>query len=572
MGWLQRWMEGYTIRTRMTGAIAVVLGLFALVGGAAVIAGLQLRSLNHAFMSHLLHESFQLADLRTTLGEVVRHEKDMLIDYDDSARVLKHQQAWSAALAGLKTSLARLQEGAEDENHALARQALAELEAYTSSTRKVVDQIQNGAYDTLQAADRMLGRSKQHLATINDLVVRIEAIVRSEAATTRQEFESAMNRAAGTFGLIVLLAVAVVVPTTLANAGSIVRPIQQAREAALAIAGGNLERTVPNGGRDEAGQLLTAIGQMQQRLRDLVGQLRDAASSIESVSSEVAAGNQDLSRRTEHAASNLQQTASSMEQLTGTVQHSAGSAAQAKDLVAATSAAAERGGGVMHEVVASMQDISASSRRIADIIGVIDGIAFQTNILALNAAVEAARAGEQGRGFAVVAGEVRSLAQRSAEAAREIKSLIGASVDKVESGTRLVQDAGSAMGAIVSGVQRVQGIIGEISAAAADQSGGIAQVNGAVAQLDQATQQNAALVEQSAAAAESLRQQAARLAGLVQHFQVGDTELPTLTAPAPSPRPAPTPAEVARVAIDRARAPTPAPTAGSTTGDDWETF
>ncbi len=266
-----------------------------------------------------------------------------------------------------------------------------------------------------------------------------------------------------------------------------------------------------------------AARQLQQALRHVestISAVRASAESITTATTEIASGNLDLSQRTESAASSLQQTASSMEQLTATVHHSAESAVQAKDLAASAAQVAQRGGAVVSQVVTTMGDINGSSRKIADIIGTIDGIAFQTNILALNAAVEAARAGEQGRGFAVVAGEVRLLAQRSAEAAREIKSLIGTSVEKVEAGTRLVADAGQTMSEIVASVQRVADIIGEISAASGEQSAGIGQVNHAVADLDHSTQQNAALVEQSAAAAGSLKEQAARLAQLVATFHV----------------------------------------------------
>ena len=259
---------------------------------------------------------------------------------------------------------------------------------------------------------------------------------------------------------------------------------------------------------------------MQAALRHMVGQVRVSTDSISNASAEIATGNQDLSSRTEQTAANLQQAASSMEQLTGTVKQSADSARQANQLAASAAEVAARGGNVVSRVVATMDDINASSKKIADIIGVIDGIAFQTNILALNAAVEAARAGEQGRGFAVVAGEVRSLAQRSAEAAKEIKALIGASVDKVESGSKLVADAGQTMQEIVGSVQRVTDIIGEITAAASEQSDGIGQVNTSVTQLDKMTQQNAALVEESAAAAESLKDQAQKLAAVVGTFRL----------------------------------------------------
>ena len=257
-----------------------------------------------------------------------------------------------------------------------------------------------------------------------------------------------------------------------------------------------------------------------ERLNAAMRDVQSSVSNIQTASTEIASGNQDLSGRTEQTASSLQQAASSMTQLTGTVRQSADSARQANQLAVTAAEVARRGGTVVSNVVTTMTDIDASSRKIADIIGVIDGIAFQTNILALNAAVEAARAGEQGRGFAVVASEVRNLAQRSAEAAKEIKGLIGASVEKVASGARLVEDAGTTMNEIVSSVQRVSDIIGEISTSASEQSDGIGQVSQSVGQLDQMTQQNAALVEQSAAAAESLKEQASRLTQVLAGFRL----------------------------------------------------
>ena len=269
------------------------------------------------------------------------------------------------------------------------------------------------------------------------------------------------------------------------------------------------------------------MADMLDRIQAAISQVRLSANSIGQAAAEVAAGNSDLSRRTEQAAGSLQQTATSMAQLTTTVRQSAEAASQASQLAASAALVAQRGGSVVAQVVSTMSDINASSRKIGDIIGTIDGIAFQTNILALNAAVEAARAGEQGRGFAVVASEVRSLAQRSAAAAREIKGLIGASVERVEAGSRLVGDAGSTMTEIVDSVQRVSDIVNEISAAAAEQSSGIGQVNGAVAQLDSVTQQNSALVEQGTAAAASLKVQAGRLNGLVETFRLSDRTVPT---------------------------------------------
>ncbi|WP_290428858.1 methyl-accepting chemotaxis protein [Roseateles amylovorans] len=301
---------------------------------------------------------------------------------------------------------------------------------------------------------------------------------------------------------------------------SITRPLRGAVDVADAIARFDLSHSVPKGGNDETGALLGSLSGMQVQLHKLIGDVRSSAESIGTASAEIAVGNHDLSARTEQTASSLQEVAASMTQLTGTVRQTADSAMTANQLSISAAETAQRGGSVMGQVVSTMSDISDRSRKIGDIIGVIDGIAFQTNILALNAAVEAARAGEQGRGFAVVASEVRLLAQRSAEAAKQIKSLIGASMERVESGSALVHDAGSAMTEIVSSVQRVADIIGEISAAAREQSDGINQVNAAVGQLDQLTQQNAALVEESAAAAESLKDQSQRLATAISVFRL----------------------------------------------------
>ncbi len=300
---------------------------------------------------------------------------------------------------------------------------------------------------------------------------------------------------------------------------SIVGPVQAAQQAADRIAAGDLTGNCNAVGTDESAQLVGSLAKMQASLTRIVREIRSSTEQIQVASTEVASGNQDLSARTEQTAGSLQQAASSMDELTSTIRHSADAATQAHGLANSASAIATRGGQVVAQVVSTMDEINASSKKIADIIGVIDGIAFQTNILALNAAVEAARAGEQGRGFAVVAGEVRSLAQRSAEAAKEIKTLIGASVDKVESGARLVQDAGSTMQEIVGAVRRVSEVLGEITTAASEQAGGIQLVNDAVNNVDQMTQQNAALVEQSAAAAESMRDQAGKLARTVEQFR-----------------------------------------------------
>jgi methyl-accepting chemotaxis protein len=348
-------------------------------------------------------------------------------------------------------------------------------------------------------------------------------LVQKQNAEAAEVVVISQKRALLTTVALTAMAVGVGVLVAWRTTRGITVPVARAVKVAERIAEGDLTSSVEIHSNDEIGRLLQAIHGMQTRLRSLVGDIRSSAESIQMASAEVAIGNQDLARRTEQTAANLQQTASSMMQLTNTVNQSADAAAQANEMAGSASAVATRGGEVVARVVATMNEINSSSRKIADIIGVIDGIAFQTNILALNAAVEAARAGEQGRGFAVVAAEVRSLAQRSAEAAKEIKGLIGTSVDNVEAGSRLVGDAGSTMDEIVASVQRVSEIMSEISVAVGEQSADIRRVNGSVCQLDEVTQQNAALVEQSAAAAESLKGQAARLANVVSVFRL-DTE------------------------------------------------
>jgi len=350
-----------------------------------------------------------------------------------------------------------------------------------------------------------------------------EQLVKLQTDEAEQEYQrSQTTRTTAVATTIVLTAVALALGLAMAwmITRSITTPVRDAVGFAQAVAGGDLTADIRAQGRDEIAELLAALGGMRDGLVQIVREVRAGADSILTGAGEIATGNADLSQRTEQQAANLEETAASMEQMNATVRQNADTAQTATQLAASASGVAARGGSVVQRVVTTMSDISASSRKIADIIGTIDGIAFQTNILALNAAVEAARAGEQGRGFAVVAGEVRALAQRSAQAAREIKALIEQSVGNVDAGSRLVGEAGETMGEIVTQVKRVADLIGEIGSATQEQTTGIGQVSEAVSQLDKVTQQNAALVEQAAAAADSLRGQAQHMNEVVGVFKL----------------------------------------------------
>jgi methyl-accepting chemotaxis protein len=517
---LQALLRSFSIRLRMQGAIAMVLSMFALVGLVGTLGGVRIKHLNQEFMDHSIHEIEGLATVRQHMALVRMHEKNMVIDYEDGVAVLKHREMWQKEIEKTRQAFASMLEGEEDEDNAIAKDSLARLDAYIQRSSPIINNIQNGGYDNARVADRMLAKAKEEVTAVEANIDKIANIVSDEAKATQADFNHAMLLVLWAFMGTLAVVVLVVVPLTLLNSSSITSPISHAARVAEAIAEGDLTRPIRIEGKDEAAMLLGALSRMQDSLRTVVGQVHESSVSIRNASAEVATGNGDLSHRTEQAAGSLQQTASSMEQLTGTVRHSAESARQASQLAASAADVAQRGGHVVAQVVSTMDDINTSAKKIADIIGTIDGIAFQTNILALNAAVEAARAGEQGRGFAVVASEVRSLAQRSAAAAREIKTLIGTSVERVDAGSQLVAAAGTTMTEIVASVQRVSDIIGEISASAGEQSAGIGQVNSAVASLDSMTQQNAALVEESAAAAESLKEQAERLSTVVATFRL----------------------------------------------------
>jgi methyl-accepting chemotaxis protein len=513
-------LRQFTIRTRMFGALAMVLGLFAVMGAVGLAGGWKLRQINQEFGDQAIRKTEIVGAMRSHLAKVRVIEKQMVLDYETGSAVAQSRQDWQAALAATKKDLGTLLEGPEDADNAPARAAIESLDRYAANCQSVLHNIETTNYDNARAADRMLAKAKADMVQAEASIDKVAEAVQAETESRRLQFGQVLGVGLWAFGGIVAVGMVIVAPLTIANLYSITGPIGAAARSAQAIAAGDLSQPIHSEGRDEASQLQRALAQMQQRLQELIGQVRTASEQIRTSSAEVASGNSDLSRRTEQAAGSLQQTSTAMEELTAAVRQTADASGQARGLAGQATQFAQYGGDIVAEVVATMEEINTRSHRIGAIIGTIDGIAFQTNILALNAAVEAARAGEQGRGFAVVASEVRSLAHRSAEAAREIKGLIGASVERVEAGVLQVNQAGSTMKDIVASVDRVSGIIGEISVAANEQSSGIGQVNGSVTDLDHMTQQNASLVEQSAAAAESLHHQAEHLSGLVAGFKL----------------------------------------------------
>ncbi|WP_312028311.1 methyl-accepting chemotaxis protein [Aquabacterium sp. J223] len=602
----------FTIQLRMLGAIGMVVVFLGALGAAGLIGMQRIQGAGSVFIEGPFKESVSLANIYRHMGDARRAEKSIVIAFENEKEVTRWKKSWADSMDQVAVELKTLKEGVRSaETGEVLDKLVTQLTVYRTTFEKTFANFEN--YDTPTAINRVTMPAQQRAQESQETIAALQERLKADADAAQGQIQALAKQTLLVFAAVLGVALLLVVSLTLVNSLSIVRPVREAQRVAERIATGDLSGDIEVHGQDETARLLKALAGMQLALGSTVSQVRQSADSISVASSEVASGAQDLSQRTEETASNLQQTASSIQQLTGTVQQTADSARTANQLASSASAVASRGGQVVSQVVSTMDEIHTSSKKIADIIGVIDGIAFQTNILALNAAVEAARAGEQGRGFAVVAGEVRSLAQRSAEAAREIKALIGSSVDRVETGARLVQDAGSTMTEIVQAVQRVSDIIAEISAATGEQSGGIAQVNGAVGVLDQVTQQNAALVEESAAAAESLKDNARRLTELMSSFRLADgaASRPATPAPAvaptahatlaratleraakesqaaparpvatPTPATPATPAPAARAVAPKPAVPTvsdvvakaPAATAKAPADDDWETF
>ena len=512
-----------SIRARLYFGTIFSLVLLVIIGAMGFIALDRTRGTLEVLFSQRVQTLTDMSDLRTALGDLRRAEKDIIINFNNTVEVAALRESWGKTLAALRKSLADVRQVQAGDAAFVAAidKSLDEIKQYEAGIVPIFDQIERAQIDGAGGgayADRL----KTHMEATDQLFSRLATSAREQMQEARQGVDTLAATMSGLIGVALVLALAVLIPLTTLSVRSITRSLAQARDLAERIAGGDLSRDEQALNHDEVGQLVTAMGRMQQSLRGLVHQVQDAAGNISTASTEIATGNHDLSQRTEQTAANLEEAASSMEMLTSTVQQSAQASRQASDFASSAAEVAARGGAVVSQVVSTMDQITTSSRKIADITGVIDSIAFQTNILALNAAVEAARAGEQGRGFAVVASEVRSLAQRSAGAAKEIKELIGSSVERVEDGSRLVSQAGQTMTEIVGSVRRVSGIIHEITASAAEQSDNIGHISQSVTQLDQMTQQNAALVEQSTAASESLREQALQLTRAVSQFKLHD--------------------------------------------------
>jgi methyl-accepting chemotaxis protein len=501
----------------------MIVGLLIMTG----IGAFQMRS-----MSEDLHAIVQVNNLKTQLSSAMAREVEVIARSLRGVMLIDEAAEREPELKLIKDSRSRylkawgqLQQLPRSEQEA---QMFTELEAARVGAEPINDRVQDQVRKGRMDAAKMLAQSMA-IPLTQTWLDSIDANILYQTERSAERYAQAQGSyqtglwqllAASAFGLVLAMAAATVITR------SITGPLNYLRTCALRMASGDLSQDVERRkgfeGRDETSQLVAAMQQMHDSLCQLVVDVRDNADSVAAASSEISSGNADLSSRTERQAASLQQTAASMGAFTSIIRNTAENAAQATALSAGASQVASKGGGVMTEVIQTMRHIEDSSRKVVDIIGVIDGIAFQTNILALNAAVEAARAGEQGRGFAVVASEVRSLAQRSATAAREIKGLIGSSVEYVSQGTALVQQAGGTMGEIVSAITKVNDIVGEIAMASKEQANGVAQVSSAVNDMDQTTQQNAALVEQCAAAAMSLDQQTHRLVEAAARFRLHD--------------------------------------------------
>jgi methyl-accepting chemotaxis protein len=515
---MTHFLSRFHIGTRLAMAFATILILSVMATALSVIKSRANAEATSEMMQAPLAKERLAADLRALIDAAVWRTAMIARSTDDNLGLTfsdAQEDGTKRAAAVMKQIEPLLRTDAEKG----AFKALIGLDtAYQAATMAVMDARKMGDSEGGEKLykDRFEPAATAYRARVTDLV----AMQRKAIDGSAQEIAASNERDTMVTMAVTALLLLFGAAASYVIARSITVPLRSAVAVASTVAGGDLSTSFGKYGRDEVGDLMRALQAMNAALANVIAEVQNGTRAIASASSEIASGNLDLSSRTEQQASSLEETASSMEELTSTVRQNADNSTQANQLAQAASDVAARGGSIVGQVVDTMGSIDASSRKIVDIIGVIDGIAFQTNILALNAAVEAARAGEQGRGFAVVAAEVRNLAQRSAGAAKEIKGLIGDSVDQVNVGTKLVQQAGATMSEVVQSVARVTHIIGEITSASREQSVGIDQVNEAIAQMDQVTQQNAALVEEAAAAAASMQEQSGRLAEVAARFRL----------------------------------------------------
>ncbi|MDR7376825.1 methyl-accepting chemotaxis protein [Rhodoferax ferrireducens] len=514
-------LNRFSIRFRLYFSTAFSLLLLVAVGLLGYWALESTRSTVKVLVEEKVQTLTDMNELRITLAQVRRNEKDIIISFNNAVEVATLRESWQKSLQSFNKGLVELRrtQGSDTTYTKMLDTSQAEIKAYTEGMGPVLAQIEGAQIDG-SVGGAYAEKQKIHVDAIDKLLQQAATTSREEMQTAQAGIDQRTVLLSGVQIGILVLALLVLIPLTFFSVRSLTKSLAEACAVAEQIAQGNLFVPVQAQQNDEIGQLVGAMGRMQTFLRELVSQVQLSARNIHASSTEIAAGNQDLSHRTEHTAANLEETVASMAELTGNVQQSADASHEANQMAQSAAQVATRGGEVVSQVVVTMTEINASSKKIADIISVIDSIAFQTNILALNAAVEAARAGEQGRGFAVVASEVRLLAQRSAQAAKEISSLINTSVAKADEGARLVARAGTTMDDILGSVKQVTTIIRTLSTQAAGQSSSIAQISEAVGQVDQITQQNSALVEESAAASESLREQANLLANAVSRFKL----------------------------------------------------
>jgi methyl-accepting chemotaxis protein len=521
MAALITWLRGFSIQSRLLACMALVVGIGCLVGGVTSWQLLKLRGNLEGFSQQEFAATQRLVELSQLMGQMRNAENAAIINTGDSVSADVQVKLWKSRLAQVQSALKGLEQTAPTADIAQQVKSLqTRIKAYGDGLGPTLDLITSSAITSAAEAFQSSADVRAQAEGVDTAMSKLAGDVKKLADARSSDSNRTATSSIAVLWAMLMSPGVIFLPLMGLTIVSISGPLKRAETITQAIAHGDLTHDINPRGRDEIARVMLSMKDMQEGLRTMVASVRESSESMLTASTEIAVGNQDLSSRTEQTASSLQETASSMEQLSATVDRSAQSATQANHLADAASHHAQQGGAVVGSVVQQMDAISQASRQIGDIIAVIDGIAFQTNILALNAAVEAARAGEQGRGFAVVASEVRSLAQRSAQAAKEIKTLIGQSVDRVEVGSQRVRDAGSVMTEIVDAITRVTHAMGDIADSTQQQAQGIAQVSQAVTDLDHMTQQNAALVEQSAAAAESLRQQAQALSHSVARFKI----------------------------------------------------